>query len=200
MELAITDHAVQRFIKRHAPHMGFEEARNYLLAKAPNAAVLKTPTLLGQQQWQIEDPYCILVMKPDHRSRSIVCVTVLPTPQGQSISDEELEILREHLEGDVDPDDLDRVLMNPNPLSLLTPALDPEAERQRINKETKLWNRALGIREQSLRRESKTTELGRDLVQANERVANLRRKIRLAREALERGDVVGAQKALHMGE
>jgi hypothetical protein len=59
--------------------MSASEAELHLEQAAATAAHLREKTLLGQHQWQIEDPHCILVMKQD--GRKLICVTVLPEPE-----------------------------------------------------------------------------------------------------------------------
>lgn len=81
-DIWFTRHAVERFIKRHAPGMSEAEAIAHLVAA--QAIPLKERTLLGQQQFQIENPRCVLVMKRDHHSKRTgkrICVTVLPDRQ-----------------------------------------------------------------------------------------------------------------------
>lgn len=75
----ITRHAVDRFVQRHAQHLTAEQALEHLLREAPRAAHLKARTILGHQQWRLENPDCVLVMK-EARGR-MVCVTVLPEPE-----------------------------------------------------------------------------------------------------------------------
>jgi hypothetical protein len=77
--VVITRHAVSRFIKRHAPHLSEGEAKRHLEQAAATAGHLKEKTVLGQHQWQVEDPHCVLVMKQD--GRKMICVTVLPEPE-----------------------------------------------------------------------------------------------------------------------
>lgn len=89
----ITNHAAERFIKRHALHMGLQEARSFLWAASRQATQLKEKTLNGEFQWEISDPYCILVIKFD-RSKPI-CVTVLPEKQ-TSPSQQFLDELEEY--------------------------------------------------------------------------------------------------------
>lgn len=60
--------------------MSESEAGRHLEETAATAAHLKQRTVFGQQQWQIEDPHCVLVMKQD--GRKIICVTVLPEAEG----------------------------------------------------------------------------------------------------------------------
>lgn len=85
--VVITEHAVSRFVKRHAPQMSERAAKRHLERAAETAAHLKEKTILGQHQWQIEDPHCILVMKQD--GRNLICVTVLPEPEMPGISMED---------------------------------------------------------------------------------------------------------------
>lgn len=77
-EIAFTHHAVKRYIQRHARELTYDAA----LARLQTAPVtkLRERTLLGQIQYEIQDPYCVLVVKRDRRSSpELVCVTVLPT-------------------------------------------------------------------------------------------------------------------------
>lgn len=77
----ITDHAVQRFIERLAPHLKLGEARALLQERSLQATNLGVKTRNGQEQWLVGDPYCILVIKYDWDYRQHVCVTVLPEPE-----------------------------------------------------------------------------------------------------------------------
>ncbi len=97
--IAITHHAVDRFVERFAPEMSHDEARAHLEAKAPGAARLATRTVLGQEQWKIEGPACVLVVKRD-RGGAAVVVTVLPDPErfAWRLTEGEEEILREWAE------------------------------------------------------------------------------------------------------
>lgn len=95
-KLAITDHAISRLIERHAPGLTFAAARELIQERAQHAQRLETRTVLGDMQWRITEPDCILVVKRDsersraagrkHRNRpgtqgtgGLVVVTVLPT-------------------------------------------------------------------------------------------------------------------------
>lgn len=94
-KLAITDHAISRFIERHAPGLTFAAARDLIEERAQHAQRLETRTVVGDMQWRITDPDCILVVKRDsergraagrkYRDRpgtqgagGLVVVTVLP--------------------------------------------------------------------------------------------------------------------------
>ncbi len=90
-----SDHAVERFIERHAPDMTPEEAREHLEQEGPRAIRLRERTILGQEQWQLQDPPCVLVIKnSDDAGR--VCKTILPTRQNHGgWTEDELEIVRE---------------------------------------------------------------------------------------------------------
>lgn len=150
MNTSITPHAVERFVQRHAPAMSHRQARAYLEEKAPHAARLKERTIKGDQQWQLHDPECVLVMKRDFRLRAWVCVTVLPEPEGTAINDEEMEILRNHLydqmaSGLIDEDVAERVLAAADGSNLMAPSVDREAELQRINQEKAIWNRIVNV-------------------------------------------------------
>lgn len=86
----ITDHAVQRFVERHAPHMSFEEARRHLYRASAHSNKLKEKTLRGQFQWEINDPYCVLVIKFDRGNP--ICVTVLPEKELSRVDMAEMEM------------------------------------------------------------------------------------------------------------
>jgi hypothetical protein len=102
-----TEHAVDRFIERHAPDLSREEARRYLEQSVLKAVRLKEKTYNGETQWQIEDGI-VLVTKVDNRE--IVCVTVLPEPrQPRGPSEEELELMQEYAS---------RTLLDPVPVSI----------------------------------------------------------------------------------
>lgn len=88
----ITRHAVDRFVQHHAPHLTAKQAFRLLLEAAPRAAHLKAKTILGDHQWQLEDPECVLVMKEDHGR--MICVTVLPEPENQDPSVAEARMLK----------------------------------------------------------------------------------------------------------
>jgi type IV secretory pathway VirB10-like protein len=93
--ILFSDHAVERFIERHAPEMSLEEARQHLENEGQRAVRLRERTILGQEQWELQNPKCILVIKnSDDAGR--VCKTVLPNRQtyGQ-FTEDELEIIRE---------------------------------------------------------------------------------------------------------
>ncbi len=89
-----TEHAIDRFLERHAPHLTRAEARCYLEEAVLKAVRLKEKTYNGETQWQIEDG-TVLVTKVDNREH--VCVTILPGPQHHGgPSEDELELMREY--------------------------------------------------------------------------------------------------------
>lgn len=94
-----TEHAIDRFIERHAPDLSRTEARRYLEDTALKAVRLKEKTLNGETQWQIEDG-TVLVTKRDCGEN--VCVTVLPEPFRRGPCAEELEMMREYAESHPD--------------------------------------------------------------------------------------------------
>lgn len=97
-KISFTTHAVEQFISRHASEMSFAEARAYLEEHGPRASRMREKTCLGQQQWQLQEPRCVLVIKGDRRE-GLVCVTVLPTKEMYGgMTEDELEILREAAE------------------------------------------------------------------------------------------------------
>jgi len=103
MELDFTQHAVERFIQRHAPGLSIAEARAHLEDRGHDATRLKQKTIKGQAQWQIDDPPCILVVKYDTRIRRAVVVTVLAEPETiDGIPPDEQAILDEWLEDNRD--------------------------------------------------------------------------------------------------
>ncbi len=93
--MVFTSHAVDRFIERHAPEMSCDEALEHLDRAAQQAVRLNAKTLLGQEQWEMTEPRCILVTKHDQRQGIHVCVTVLPSPERFGPSEDELELMRE---------------------------------------------------------------------------------------------------------
>jgi hypothetical protein len=78
MRLGFTTHAVDQFIRRHAPHLSHDEARATLEAAAPGAKKLREKTLKRDTQWEIPSLGIILVTK-EERGEWVV-VTVLPSP------------------------------------------------------------------------------------------------------------------------
>lgn len=92
--IGFTEHAIDRFVERHAPELSREEARNFLAEAAQSAVKLRQKTYSGQFQWQVEDSGIILVTKRD--AGEDVCVTVLPQPEQHGISEEEMELMREY--------------------------------------------------------------------------------------------------------
>lgn len=86
----ITDHAVERFVERHAREMTLSEARTYLETHVCQAVPVKERTILGQTQWVLPDPKCVLVIKHDPKLRAPVCVTILPNVEGVVVDDLDL--------------------------------------------------------------------------------------------------------------
>jgi len=90
MKLAFTEHAVDQFVKRHAPSfILLSEARRVLEEDGEAAAPMKERTCLGQEQFRClvrasmsampEMVEVIFVIKRDRNTA--VCVTVLPAPE-----------------------------------------------------------------------------------------------------------------------
>ncbi len=98
--VVITNHAADQFVRRFAREMSLGEALAHLSAKARFAARLKARTLLGQEQWAIDGPACVLVIKRDRPSGDAVVVTVLPDPERfrWRLTEGEVEVLREWAE------------------------------------------------------------------------------------------------------
>ena len=92
--IGFTEHAIDRFIQRHAPELSREEAKAFLEDAALSAVKLRQKTFDGQFQWQVQETGIVLVTKPD--SGEHVCVTVLPRPEAKGPSEEELELMREY--------------------------------------------------------------------------------------------------------
>jgi len=97
--IGFTNHAVVRFVDRHAPQMSFEEAAAHLREVSADAVQLRERTLHGELQYRINDPRCVLVVKRDRRLHELVCVTVLPEREvGGGLTEAEAEIVNEWLE------------------------------------------------------------------------------------------------------
>jgi len=96
-DIAFTHHSIERFIERHAPSLSMAEAERHLLEAS--AVRLRERTILGQLQYQIDNPRCVLVVKRDHRMRpDLICVTVLPERENsKGWSDDEEAIRNEWL-------------------------------------------------------------------------------------------------------
>ncbi len=78
---AVTPHAVEQFIARHMPGMRYEEAKQWLEARWGQTTRIKTKSVKGQDQYQLEDSElpsgrCTIVTKID--KGTVVFVTVLP--------------------------------------------------------------------------------------------------------------------------
>jgi hypothetical protein len=78
MRLGFTTHAVDQYIRRHAPGLSHDEARATLEAAAPGARKLREKTLKRDTQWEIPSLGIILVTKEERGDW--VVVTVLPSP------------------------------------------------------------------------------------------------------------------------
>jgi hypothetical protein len=77
MRFEFTNHAIQRFIERHAPEMSAETARELLTDAATHrAAKIKSRSFRGDQQWQLRNPDVVLVTTTD--DGRIIVKTVLP--------------------------------------------------------------------------------------------------------------------------
>ena len=191
MNILISDHAAHRFIKRHAPEMSFHEAKSYLREKAPEATPLKEKTIKGSPQWLLEDPRCVLVMRNDRRQRLIVCVTVLPEPEGVPLTAEEMAFFRGDLEN-VREEDIDRVIASSEQTTLITPSLDPQAEMKRVKQEGKLWNRILTERALAYRKQQEAEGKGAQaaLRKVQEEKLDIIRVFRELVLGLQRGEAV----------
>lgn len=104
-ELVVTNHAVERLIRRYFPEMDPSNARKYLEDRIGDATPLKEKTILGDDQWQLTDPDMVLVMKREPNKR--VCVTILPEPETLGIPEDEMDIIRDRM---LDDDGLRTIL------------------------------------------------------------------------------------------
>jgi hypothetical protein len=77
MRIVITQHAIDRYIRRIDPAAAPADARAILETLARGAARLKEKTANGQSMWRSGD--LVLVTKPDRGEN--VCVTVLHASQ-----------------------------------------------------------------------------------------------------------------------
>src|SRR5277367_1428220 len=75
--LDITDHAVQRYIERHARGTAYPRAREQLERLFSTATQMKSKTNAGQNLWRVVSPPMLFVVKPDDGKH--VLVTVLPS-------------------------------------------------------------------------------------------------------------------------
>jgi hypothetical protein len=82
MRLGFTTHAVNRYIKRHARHLEYADARRLLESSAAEAVRLREKTLKGDAQWEVASLGILLVTKPD--GGDWVVVTVLPAPTSRA--------------------------------------------------------------------------------------------------------------------
>lgn len=82
--MIITEHAIQRYIKRHAQGTPYAAAEAQLREAAADAVPLKERSLNGQELWKAGD--LLLVCKRDRGD--VVCVTVLPAQPEQDGSDD----------------------------------------------------------------------------------------------------------------
>lgn len=80
-KLVFTHHAVDRYQKRHAPHLTSVEARAELEGAAERAVRLKEKSVNGDSLWRIEELGIEVAVKHDRVTRSEVAVTVLPMKQ-----------------------------------------------------------------------------------------------------------------------
>ena len=87
--IEFSDHAVQRFVARHAPTMSFADGRRFL--EAAKLVRCRERSVLGQELYEVPEPRCFLVVKRDRRMGISICVTVLP------------ELPRQDAPVDVDP-------------------------------------------------------------------------------------------------
>ncbi len=95
--IVLTQHAVERYIQRHAPGMAFAKAFAQFEQALPTAQKLRERATgrRGGFQWQLRDPDFVLITKVDPGDPRHICVTVLPGRSVEGFSDDELDILEE---------------------------------------------------------------------------------------------------------
>ncbi len=94
-QISFSDHAVERFIERFAPELTPLQARAYLEEEGLRAVRLKTHTAMGQEQWELQEPRCILVVKNSY-DIGRVCKTILIHQENfGGWTEDEMEILKE---------------------------------------------------------------------------------------------------------
>jgi len=93
-DIVISDHAVERFVQRHAPEMSFNEAKSLLIRRSLDAVPLKQKTINGDNQWQISNPDIVLVGK--YVRGRVICKTILPEAEFKGIPEEEIELMQEY--------------------------------------------------------------------------------------------------------
>ncbi len=128
-----TEHAIDRFIERHAPDLSRKEARKCLEETALKAVRLKEKTINGESQWMLEDGI-ILVTKRD--GGETVCVTILPEPYRRGPREEELEMMREYAEANLPPITGEKREKAPHPNELkqfMTSALSDKQLRKMLH-------------------------------------------------------------------
>lgn len=98
MTFAFTDHAIERFISRHAPELTKVEALAYLEEASADAVKLKAKTFDGSTMWRMGE--VTVVTTRDSGSTEDVVLTVLPTKtrfKHHGIPLEELEMALERV-------------------------------------------------------------------------------------------------------
>ena len=76
--VVITEHATERFCKRHRPDLDFATARHLLWQAMLSASRLREKTYRGDVIWHAKDLDVYLVGKDDRAWRATVVVTTLP--------------------------------------------------------------------------------------------------------------------------
>ena len=91
----VTDHAVEQYRSRHAPHLGVATARFELEELAQRALNTKACTPQGDPIWQADA--VPMVIRYDRQYREDIVVTVLPAScQRGVVSDPDAEIRAEY--------------------------------------------------------------------------------------------------------
>jgi hypothetical protein len=95
----LTSHAIDRFHLRHAPELTRDQARERLLCGLTSATPLRERTFRGDQQFQLDAPKCVAVVKRDDGAAdSIVVVTVLPQKQAHEVDEDTLADFRRYVD------------------------------------------------------------------------------------------------------
>ncbi len=87
--IVATHHAVERYITRHEPGISYSEAKNKILNGLRLGSRLKRKSIQGHVLWKFGEDDIIGVVKQDNRN--IICVTILPEKNNESVSHFDLD-------------------------------------------------------------------------------------------------------------
>jgi hypothetical protein len=159
-DIHISDHAVNRFVQRHAPEMTFNDAKSLLIRRSLHAVALKQKTIKGDNQWRISDPDVILVGK--YVNNGIVCVTILPEPEFFGISEEDFDRIHNHIDDVFDERSGDagerREEVNERLLdAILTPSQRHDLEQRKLSLENQMEKLRYSIMQEYISRHKPKT-------------------------------------------